>query len=84
MDWNNNQECLAAVKKNSYALQYVKNQTPEMCLVAVKKNGWTLQYVKQQTKEICLAAVKNYSLAFQFIDKNKFPELYCYYKLLNN
>ena len=62
MNWNNDQECLAAVEGCGLALEYVKNQTLEMCLVAVK----------------------NYGLAFQFTDKNKFSELYCYCKLLNN
>lgn len=34
------------VKQYGYALQYVKEQTPELCLEAVKQNGCALQYVR--------------------------------------
>ena len=30
--------CLIAVKKNGFALEYVREQTPEICLMAVKQN----------------------------------------------
>ena len=52
------EQCLAAVKRNGCALQYVKDQTPEICLAAVKQDGYSLRYVKDQTPEICLEAVK--------------------------
>ena len=39
-------ECLEAVKQNGFALQYVKEQTPEICLEAVKQNELALRYVK--------------------------------------
>ena len=45
-DYENYEECLAAVKQNGYTLQYVKEQTEEICLAAVKRNGYALQYVK--------------------------------------
>jgi hypothetical protein len=35
------------VKRNGYALQYVKDQTEAMCIEAVKRNGYALQYVNQ-------------------------------------
>ena len=38
-------EALEAVKRNGYALSYVKEQTPEVCLEAVKRNGYALRYV---------------------------------------
>ena len=38
--------CLAAVKRNGYALAFVKEQTKEICLEAVKQNGYALRYVK--------------------------------------
>lgn len=46
------------VKRDGMALQYVKEQSPEICMEAVKQNGRALQYVKEQTPEICLEAVK--------------------------
>jgi hypothetical protein len=38
-------EALEAVKQYGHALQYVKDQTPEICLEAVKQDGHALQYV---------------------------------------
>ena len=38
-------KALEAVKQNGYALQYVREQTPEMCIEAVKQNGDALRYV---------------------------------------
>ena len=43
---DNINECLEAVKRDGYALQYVKEQTPEICLAAVKQNELALRYVK--------------------------------------
>ena len=36
---------LAAVSRNGYALQYVKDQTAEIALAAVQNDGYALQYV---------------------------------------
>ena len=49
---------LERVKQDGSALQFVKEQTPEICMAAVKKDGWAIAYVKNQTMDICLAAVK--------------------------
>ena len=43
------------MQQNGCALEYVKEQTPEICLEAVKQNGCALQYVKEQTSELILA-----------------------------
>ena len=36
---------IEAVKKNGYALKYVKDQTDAICIEAVKRNGEALRYV---------------------------------------
>jgi hypothetical protein len=36
------------VKRNGYALQYVKEQTEAICQEAVKRNGDALRYVKKE------------------------------------
>ena len=64
---NNANECLEAVKQYSFAIRYIKEQTPEICLAAVKQNGLALQYGKEQTPEICLEAVKQNGLALQYV-----------------
>ena len=38
--------CMAAVKQNGQALEYVKKQTPEICMAAVKQGERALEYVK--------------------------------------
>ena len=43
--WSDEAYCLEAVKKDGYALRYVKNQTEKVCLEAVKKDGDALSYV---------------------------------------
>ena len=46
--WYNPELCLEAVKRNGYALRYVKEQTPELCLEAVKEDGDALRYVDKR------------------------------------
>ena len=46
--WYNEEFCLEAVKRNSYSLRYVKEQTKELCLEAVKQNRYALQYVNKK------------------------------------
>jgi len=65
---------LAAVSQNGYALEYVKNKTPEICLAAVNQNGLALQFVKNQTPELCLAAVNQNGNALKYIDKSIFEK----------
>jgi biotin operon repressor len=55
---------LEAVKQDGYALQDVKEQTPEICLAAVQQNGYALQFVKEQTPEI-RAALEQDSLVLR-------------------
>jgi hypothetical protein len=38
--------CMAAVRQNCYALQFVKEQTLEIYMIAAQQDGWALQYVK--------------------------------------
>ena len=65
---------LEKVTQNGRALEYVKEQTPEICLAAVTQNGRALKFVKEQTPEICIAAVKQDGLALQFV-KEQTPEI---------
>jgi len=58
-NWDDEKECLKAVKENGWALQYVKNQTPEICLAAVKEDADALRYVKTVN---CSYELKNYVL----------------------
>jgi len=66
------EESLEAVKRNGYALRYVKDQTEAVCLEAVKRNGYALQYVKDQTEAVCLEAVKQDGYALQYVNVNVF------------
>jgi len=57
-----------------FALQYVKEQTPEICIEAVKQIGLALQLVKEQTPEICIEAVKQTGLALKYV-KEQTPKI---------
>ena len=49
--WYDEEYCLEAVKRNGYALKYVKEQTKEICIEAVKQNSDALQYVDKRVFE---------------------------------
>lgn len=65
---------IEAVKEDGIALEYVKEQTPELCLIAVKQNGYALMSVKEQTPELCLAAVRQNGYALEYV-KEQTPEI---------
>ena len=65
---------LAAVTQDGFALEHVKEQTPEICLAAVQQNGCALEHVKEQTPEICLAAVTQDGFALEHV-KEQTPEI---------
>ena len=44
-DYENEKECLAAVKQRGFALEYVKEQTPEICLAAMKNSHYCIIYI---------------------------------------
>jgi hypothetical protein len=46
--------CLAAVKQNGLALEYVHDQTEEICLAAINQIPYASRYKKNQT--ICIIA----------------------------
>ena len=77
-DWNDSEYCLEAVKRDGYALEYVKEQTFEMCIesVVVKRDECALKYalkfVKEQTPEICLDAIKETGFALKFVKEQTF------------
>ena len=53
-------EAMEAVKRNGFALRYVKDQTEAVCLEAVKRNGYSLQYVL--IKELFLSIAKKFRI----------------------
>ena len=44
-------EAIEAVKRNGYALRYVKDQTEAVCIEAVKQDGDALRYVEIEIVE---------------------------------
>ena len=61
-------DAMKAVERDGYALQYVKDQTPDLCLKAVKQNGDALKYVKDQTPDLCLKAVEQNGNALKYVN----------------
>lgn len=68
------EESLAAVRRNGYALRFIKNQTRKICLEAVERDGWALLLVKIQTPEVCLAAVRKNGIVLRYV-KTQTPEI---------
>ena len=55
---------MSAVKRNGYALRYVKEQTEAVCLEAVKRNDYALQYVLEKKLFISIAGKFGISVTF--------------------
>ena len=74
---------LGVIIMETVKMKYVIDwDNEEICLAAVRSNGLALQYVKRQTSEICLTAVENNREALKYINKEKFPDVFIYCKLL--
>jgi tetratricopeptide (TPR) repeat protein len=74
------ENCLAVVKQNGFALEYVPEnlKTAELCLAAVNQSGGALEYVPQnlKTAELCLAAVNDWGGALADVPENlRTPEI---------
>jgi uncharacterized membrane protein YecN with MAPEG domain len=42
------------MKKNGYAIYYVKNKTPKICIEAIKQNPNAIKYVPSNMKQVLL------------------------------
>ncbi len=65
--WHNYTFCIKAINQHGIALQYVKEQSPELLMEAVKQNGLALEYVKDQSSELLMEAVKQNGLALEYV-----------------
>ena len=52
---------METVKRYSWALKYIKEQSNELCMEAVKRSGYAYKYVKNPTPELFWEAVKTYA-----------------------
>ena len=66
--------CMAAVKDNGSALEYVPEEflTPELCLAAVERSGFALRFVpaEMKTEALCLAACRTYGVALKYVPES--------------
>ena len=58
--------CMAAVKQNGRAIQFVENKTFDLWIEALQQNGRALEYMEGPTQYFCLLAVKQNGLAVKF------------------
>lgn len=66
--WSQTEDlCLAAVRKSSRALLFIKNPSKAVCLEALRQNYRALQYITEPTEEMCLEAIRQNGLALQYI-----------------
>jgi len=67
-DLNQDDEvCLAAVKKNPDALQFVRRQTPRLCRTAIERDPLALKHVRQQNEFLCRLAMEQDPLAEAYV-----------------
>ena len=61
------EERMAAVRENPWAMFYIRKQTPDMCMFAVQQFPMLLVAVQHQTPEICLEAIQRNWNALQYV-----------------
>ena len=61
------EEQLAAVRQNGYAIQFIHNPSEAIQLEAIKQNGYALEYNHNPSEKLQLEAVKQKGYAIQFI-----------------
>jgi hypothetical protein len=47
---------IAAVQKDPYAIQYIKNPSEQVQIAAVKQDGYAIKYIKKPSEQVQLAA----------------------------
>ena len=60
-------EQLATVKKDGYAIKYIKNPSEQVQLAAVSQVGYAVSYIKNPSEKVQLAAVKQDGTAIRYI-----------------
>ncbi len=61
------EEQLAAVKKDGYAIDLISDPSEEVQLAAVQQNGYTIRFISDPLEEVKLAAVEQNGLAIYYI-----------------
>ena len=61
-------EQLATVKKDGYAIKYIKNPSEQVQLAAVSQAGYAVSYIKNPSEQVQLAAIKQDALAIRYIN----------------
>ena len=56
------------LKKNGYAIRFIKNPSEVVQLTAVKQDGYALQFITNPSEVVQLEAVKQDVCAIQFIE----------------
>ena len=60
-------EQLAAVKKDGYAIKYIKNPNEQVQLAAVSQEAYAIDYIKNPSEQVQLVAVKQEPFAIKYI-----------------
>ena len=60
-------EQLAAVKKDGYAIKYIKNPSEQVQLAAVSQEAYAIDYIKNPSEQVQLVAVKQEPFAIKYI-----------------
>ena len=68
-EWQTEENLLKILKIDGWAIQYIKDPTPEIQLEAVKRDGLAIQFIKNPTVEMQLKAVKQNGWSIRFIEK---------------
>lgn len=71
-DCTNQDDCLAAVKKNGLNIEYIKDPSEEMCREAVRQHEWALKDVPDslKTAEMCMSAVKRDGWLLEYVPEH--------------
>ena len=59
---------LETVRKDGFAIEYIKNPSKEVQLTAVREDGYAIRYIDNPSEEVQLEAIRKDGYAIQFID----------------
>ena len=60
--------CLHAVKRDVWAIRYIKNPSEQIQMAAVRQTGYAVRFIKNPSEQVQMAAVTQDGYAIQFID----------------
>ncbi len=71
-DWNDEEQCWKAVRKNGENIKYVKNPSDAMVMEALRQDAYNIEHTKPQKSDLCMVAIDYDAYALSRIHKQTY------------